>query len=176
MFTEGVWRHGWKLAAAGIGVLVAGIGGLFAAVLFHVLRRVEERAQLHLDKFDERRRLLDEDMRQREHAVSVREAAVHRMMTINGIRYSSTARALDQALNDKSALQARVAAVTKELEEVLDEHNQMVRHDMQTAIDRFTPRGYGEIQKTPWGLRFRDIASDQSAPDDVIPLRRNQDL
>ncbi|MFJ8798440.1 hypothetical protein [Streptomyces sp. NPDC102487] len=176
LFTEGVWRHTFRLAAVGIGVLIAGVGGLLAATVLYAFRRLHEVGQAQLQHLDEERRRLEADMRERERALAAREAAAHRMMTNNGIRMSSTIRALDEALNAKAALQKRYDAVCSELGEVQDEFNQLVTQELQMLTDRFTSRGYGELRKPRAELRFDDIALNQLNPDGVVPLRRKRDV
>ncbi|MEW2164339.1 hypothetical protein AB0912_15305 [Streptomyces sp. NPDC007084] len=174
VFSEGVWRHAWKLAAAGAGLLATGGLGLVALVFLYAQKCLEARIKADFKEVDDRRRALDATMAEREERVRVREIAADRMRTVAAIRMASLQRRLDTVLDEKAQTRARLEAVVQELNEVLDEYNQLVTHELQLSMDQFTSRGYGFFHASrDYGAL--STASDKCASGDVTPLRRKSD-
>ncbi|MFJ4787647.1 hypothetical protein [Streptomyces sp. NPDC088794] len=143
---DGVFRHTWETAAAGVGFLAVGAAGVLAATMRYMLARSEERTRSDLNEVAKQRRDLELEMQRRELDVKRREGALERSRVTGAVRMATYAYSTDHAMNLVSQLRLRVEELETEVQEVNDERNRLITHELLLASGQFTQRTYGELR------------------------------
>ncbi|MEV5472829.1 hypothetical protein AB0L66_10785 [Streptomyces sp. NPDC052207] len=142
----GLYIRNWETAVIGFALMAAGTAGMLASTMSYLLRRFEARTRQDMDQLAEERRLLEREMLQREHDLERREEALQRQRVAAALVHASMAKNLDDTRNQNQELRARVMNLEHELDEVNDERNQLVAHELLMANAQFAPRMYGVLQ------------------------------
>ncbi|MFI1535477.1 hypothetical protein [Streptomyces anandii] len=141
-----------------MGFLAAGVAGVLASTMYYLLRAFERRTRQDMQTLAAERRRLEGDMARREYELHRRKEALDRRVFVTELRLASNARTADMAMNENRLLRQRVLELEREIDEVNDERNQLITHELTLASAQFS---------RPYADEMPAAAGDQ-----VVPLRR----
>ncbi|MGV9427153.1 hypothetical protein ACWDO7_23055 [Streptomyces sp. NPDC003656] len=143
---DGVYHRVWETSAIGFGIFAVGLAGALTATTRYLLRKFDARTHNGLTEIAEERRLLDLEMKQREAALKRREAALARSMATMQLLRAGDSYREDQHRKTIAELRLRVAELQREVEELNDERNQLIVHELRTSHAQFSKPRPGALQ------------------------------
>ncbi|MFJ6540590.1 hypothetical protein ACIQMP_08080 [Streptomyces sp. NPDC091385] len=165
---DGVYHRVWETSAIGFGIFAVGIAGVLTAATRYILRQFDARTRHGLAEITEERRRLDLEMKQREAALARREAALARSLaTMQMLRAGDLYRE-DQCREAIAELRLRVVELQREIEELNDERNQLIIHELRTSHAQFARPRPGALQAVAGADARMQHRVDQGSADVTV--------